>query len=102
MSWFCQWEIRSRETVKAYLVEKAVAVRVAKFASLISAVRLDRDVNSTDRCYYGSCNERLCKEHHVDDCENRWSQSEDRMTLRESSFCSSAILPCHFIRNLAK
>ena len=60
-------------------MKKAVAIRVAKFASLVSTVRLDRDVNGIDRCHRSSCKERLCKEPHVDDCENRCSRSEDEM-----------------------
>ena len=63
-----------------YLMKEAVSVGVAKLASLVTSSGLDGDVYSTDRCYCSSCKERLCKETHVDDCEDRCSQSEDQTT----------------------
>lgn len=34
--------------VETHLMQKAVAIRVAKLASLVSTIRLDRDINGTD------------------------------------------------------
>ena len=61
-------------------MEEAVSVRVAKLASLVTSIRLDDNVDGTDGCYGSSCKERLCEESHVDDCEDRCSQSEDQTT----------------------
>ena len=61
-------------------MKEAVSVGVAKLASLVTSSGLDGNVNSTDRCYCSSYKQCLCKETHVDDCEDRCSQSEDQTT----------------------
>ena len=63
-----------------HLMKEAVSVGVAEFASLIASSRLDGNVDSTDRCDGSSCKERFYEEPHVDDCEDRCSQSEDPAT----------------------
>lgn len=63
-----------------YLVEEAIAVRVAMLAGLVASRRLNRDIKGTNRCYGSSCQERLCEKSHVDDCEDRCSRGKDPTT----------------------
>ena len=84
-----------------YLMKETVSVGVAKLSSLVASTRLDGDVDSTDRRYRSSCEEGLCKESHIDDCEIVAHKVKIKQHVQVPGFCSFTILPCHFIRNLA-